>query len=300
MRPNSGLLQRRMIGYGALLMATVGFNCPAQLVAPKIIDCHIHHNGDVAFLRELSAKLKSVQGVALLITASKDLDQVSGFMQQQPGQLIGLGEISLDAPDAVATIDRFQKAGFRGLGEITQPQYSYDDRRYWPIYQRAETYRMIILFHTGIVNRPDPSIASDVSSDRMRASSLDLVARRFPGLTIIGAHLGNPDYAWAGEVARWNPNVYFDLSGSTLIKKQNDYKFFDSIFWWTTTVSPHTPKTAGSAFEKIVFGSDVFDGDLAELDRALERYRAMLSACNVSPESQARIFGGTLWRILNR
>jgi len=300
MRPNSGLLQRRLIGYGALLMATVGFNCPAQLVAPKIIDCHIHHNGDVAFLQELSAKLKSVQGVALLITAPKDLDQVSGFMQQQPGRLIGLGEISLDAPDAVATMDRFQKAGFRGLGEITQPQYSYDDRRYWPIYQRAETYRMIILFHTGIVNRPDPSIASDVSSDRMRASSLDLVARRFPGLTIIGAHLGNPDYAWAGEVARWNPNVYFDVSGSTLIKKQNDYKFFDSIFWWTTAVSPHTPKTAGSAFEKIVFGSDVFDGDLAEFDRALERYRAMLSACNVSPESQARIFGGTLWRILNR
>ena len=236
----------------------------------------------------------------MLITAPKDLDQVCTFMKQQPGQLIGLGEIQLDAPDVLAAIDRFQKAGFRGLGEITQPQYSYDDRRYWPIYELAEKYRMIVLFHTGIVNRTNPSVASDVSSDRMRASTLDLIARRFPGLTIIGAHLGNPDYAWAGEVARWNPNVYFDISGSTLIKKQSDYKFFESIFWWSAAVSPHTPKTSESAFEKVVFGSDVFNGELDEFDRTLKHYHDMLDACNVSLESQAKIFSGTLWRILNR
>jgi predicted TIM-barrel fold metal-dependent hydrolase len=56
---------------------------------------------------------------------------------------------------------------------------------------------MILLFHTGIVNRTDPDTPSDVSSDRMRAGTLDLVARRFPKLRIVGAHLGNPDYAWA-------------------------------------------------------------------------------------------------------
>ena len=273
--------------------------CEAQ-PQPKIIDCHVHHNGSIVFLQQLSAKLTSVNGMAMLITAPKDLDQVCRFMKQQPGQLIGLGEIQLDAPDVLAEINRFQKADFRGLGEITQPQYSYDDRRYWPIYELAEKYRMILLFHTGIVNRTNPSVASDVSSDRMRASTLDLIARRFPGLTIIGAHLGNPDYAWAGEVARWNPNVYFDISGSTLMKKQSDYKFFESIFWWSAAVSPHTPKTFESAFEKVVFGSDVFNGELDEFDRTLKRYHDMLDACNVSPESQAKIFGGTLWRILNR
>jgi len=274
--------------------------CEAQPAAPKIIDCHIHHNGSLAFLDQLSAKLKSVDGVAMLITAPKDLGQVSAFMRQHPGPLIGLGEIQLDAPDVLATINRFQQAGFRGLGEITRPQYPYDDRRYWPIYERAEKYRMIILFHTGIVNRTNPAVASDVSSDRMRPSTLDLIGRRFPQLIIIGAHLGNPDYAWAGEVARWNPNIYFDVSGSTLIKKQKDYAFFESIFWWSGAVSAHTPQSAASAFQKLVFGSDVFDGDLDEFDRALERYRDMLSACQVSQESQARIFSDTLWNILNR
>ena len=236
----------------------------------------------------------------MLITAPKDLAQVKIFMQQHPGSLIGLGEIDLDSPDVLTNIDRFHAAGFRGLGEISRPQYSYDDRRYWPIYQRVEDYGMIFLFHTGIVSRPHPEVASDVDSDRMRVPTLDLIARRFPKLTIIGAHLGNPDYAWAGEIGRWNPNLYFDVSGSTLIKKQEDYLFFKSIFWWTSVASPHTPKSGTSAFEKLVFGSDVFEGDLDEFDHALDRYHRMLDGCGVPAAAQANIFSGTLWQILNR
>lgn len=280
----------------AVLAATVVW---CQATPPKLIDCHVHHNGSVDFLQKLVQKLDPVQGMAMLITEPKDLDQVTNFMKQHPGRLVGLGQISLDAPDVLETVDRFHKAGFRGLGELTGPQYSYDDRRYWPIYERAEKYRMIILFHTGIVNRTTPDIAADISSDRMRASTLDLIARRFPKLTIIGAHLGNPDYAWAGEIARWNPNLYFDVSGSTLLKKQEDYTFFKSIFWWTSVASPHTPKSSTPAFEKLVFGSDVFQGELGEFDGELDRYHQMLDRCGVSAEAQANIFGGTLWRILN-
>lgn len=272
----------------------------SQTNPPKLIDCHVHHNGSVAFLERLLAKLSAVSGQAMLITTPKDLGQVTSFMQQHPGRLIGLGEIELDAPDVLNRIDQFHAAQFRGLGEISRPQYSYDDRRYWPIYERVEQYGMLLLFHTGIVNRTHPEIASDVDSDRMRVSRLDLVARRFPKLTIIGAHLGNPDYAWAGEIGRWNPNLYFDVSGSTLMKKQEDYTFFKSIFWWSSVASPHTPKSSASAFEKLVFGSDVFEGDLDEFDRALDRYHRMLDACGVSAGAQANIFSGTLWRILNQ
>lgn len=284
----------------ALALAAGLSLCWSQQLQPKLIDCHVHHNGSNEFLERLVAKLTSLQGMAMLITAPKDLDAVTEFMKSHPNRLIGLGEIHLDSPDAISEVDRFHQAGFRGLGELTKPQYPYDDRRYWPIYERAEKYGMIILFHTGIVNRTTPQIPEDASSDRMRVSTLDLIARRFPKLTLIGAHLGNPDYAWAGEIGRWNPNLYFDVSGSTLIKKQEDYQFFKSIFWWTSVVSPHTPKSNTTAFEKLVFGSDVFEGDLDELDRELERYHHMLDACGVSAQAQANIFSGTLWRILNR
>jgi predicted TIM-barrel fold metal-dependent hydrolase len=274
--------------------------CGLVLAAPpRLVDAHVHHNGDPAFLQKLVDRLEAADGIAFLLTMPKDLDSVKAFMARHPNRLIGFGSIRLDDPKALEQIDRFHSAGFRGLGEMTGPLKNYDDRDYWPIYERAEKCGMIVLFHTGIVNRRNPSVPSEVSVDRMRPTTLDLIARKFPKLTIIGAHLGNPDYAWAAEISRWNPNLYFDLSGSTLIKKQEDYKFFKTLFWWSGVVSPHTPKDGVSAFERIVFGSDVFDGELAEFDGALERYRKMLNECGVSAAAQANIFGGTLWRILN-
>jgi len=282
-----------------LTMAIFSSALVAQTVRPKLIDAHVHHNGDPAFLEKLTAKLDSVDGLALLITAPKDLVSVTSFIKNHPNRLICLGELQLDDPAAVSLVDRFHDAGCRGLGEITSPLYNYDDRRYWPIYERAEKYRMILLFHTGIVNRMNPDVASDISVDRMRVTTLDGIARRFPKLTLIGAHLGNPDYAWAAEIARWNPNLYFDLSGSSLIKKQDEPTYWKSIFWWSSVKSPHTPAGGPNAFEKLVFGSDVFNGELEEFDRELERYHKMLDACGVPQSAQDNIFGGTVWRILN-
>jgi predicted TIM-barrel fold metal-dependent hydrolase len=267
---------------------------------PKLVDAHMHYNGDPAFLKLLLAKLDSVDGLAFLLVDPKDLDGVKDAVKQHANRLVGFGEIQLDAPDVLRQIDRFHAAGFRGLGELSGPKHNYDDPVYSPVYARAEKYGMFILFHTGIVNRTQPEIPADISVDRMRATTLDNIARRYPKITIIGAHLGNPDYAWAAEITRWNPNIYWDVSGSTLIKKQEDYTFFKSIFWWSGIASPHSPKGGTSAFERIVFGSDVFDGELEEFDRELERYHKMLDACGVSSEAQANIFAGTLWRILNK
>jgi hypothetical protein len=273
---------------------------PAAFAQPKLIDAHNHYNGDPAYLHKLLAKLEQVDGLAFLLVDPKDLDGVKDSVKQHAGRLVGFGEIQLDNPKALDQVDRFHAAGFRGLGELSGPKKNYDDPVYAPIFARAEKYGMFVLFHTGIVNRMSPEIPSDVSSDRMRAGTLDNIARRYPKITVIGAHLGNPDYSWAAEIARWNPNLYWDLSGSTLIKKQEDYTFFKSIFWWSGIASPHSPKGGPSAFEKVVFGSDVFGGELEEFDRELERYHKMLDACGVSPEAQANIFASTLWKILNR
>jgi predicted TIM-barrel fold metal-dependent hydrolase len=285
----------RMSAVAGLLFAAAAW---AQ--APRLVDAHVHHNGDAEFLKQLVGRLEKHNGIAFLLVKPEHLTQVTQFIASHPGRLIGFGDVSPDAPDALDLIDRFHKAGFRGLGEISRTRKPFDDPSYTPFYDRAAKHGMMLLFHTGIVNRTRPDVAEDVSVDRLRVTLLDNIARRYPAVTIIGAHLGNPDYAWAGEIARWNPNLFFDLSGSTLIKKQEDPAFFKSIFWWTSVASPHTPKSQVSAFEKIVFGSDVFGGELREFDDSLERYKRMLDACGVSPQAQANIFGGTLLRILNR
>jgi predicted TIM-barrel fold metal-dependent hydrolase len=280
---------------GSLLLA------PAALAqTTKLVDAHVHHNGKVEFLTQLVGRLEKHNGIAFLLVKPEHLAQVTGFMAKNPGRLIGFGDISLDDPKALEQIDRFHKAGFKGLGELSRTRKPFDDPAYTPIYDRASQYGMMLLFHTGIVNRTQPEVSEDVSVDRLRVTLIDNVARRYPNITIIGAHLGNPDYEWAGEMARWNPNLFFDLSGSTLIKKQEDLKFFKTIFWWSSVASPHTPKAQASAFEKVIFGSDVFGGDLAEFDLSLERYQRVLDACGVSKEAQANIFGGTMLRILNK
>jgi hypothetical protein len=273
-------------------------SAPAQGPPPRLIDVHEHYNGEPGVLEKLLEKLNAVDGLGILLTTPSALPQAASFIHAHPGRFVGFGDIKLDDPDVLNQIDRFHEAGFRGLGEITSSQKNYDDSAYWPIYDRAAKYHMILLFHTGAVARQNPDQPSDVSFERMRATRLDLIARHWPKTIVIGAHLGNPDYAEAAEVARWSPNLYFDVSGSTLIKKRDDYGFFRSVFWWSGVISPHTPAGGPDAFEKLVYGSDTFRGELGEFDESQARYHAMLDACRVPPNVQAMIFSGTMWHIL--
>jgi hypothetical protein len=288
--------------YSRWLSALVWFLAPLSVLAqthvPKLIDVHIHYDGEPKILETLLDKLNAADGLAFLLTTPNGFPHATKFIHEHPDRFIGFGDIKLDDPNVLREIDRFHAAGFRGLGEITSTLRAYDDRAYWPIYDRADKYHMILLFHTGIVNRLHPETPADISFDRSRVTRLDLIARHWPKLTIIGAHLGNPDYAEAGEIGRWDPNLYFDASGTSLIKKQDDYGFFRSIFWWSGVVSPHTPASGASAFQKLVFGSDVFGGDVQEFDLALARYHAMLDTCKVPQSAQGMIFSGTMWRIL--
>jgi uncharacterized protein len=281
-----------------LTLFSASLSVLAQSHTPKLIDVHEHYNGEPDVLEKLLNKLNAADGLGFLLTTPKGFPQASKFIKKHPDRFIGFGDIKLDDPDVLNEIDRFHAAGFRGLGEISSAQKNYDDRAYWPIYDRAAKYHMLLLFHTGTVARNDPERPQDVSFDRMRVTRLDLIARHWPQLIIIGAHLGNPDFSEAAEIGRWNPNLYFDVSGTTLIKKKDDYRFFRSIFWWTGLVSPHSPSSGASAFEKLVFASDVFRGDLDEFDASQARYHAMLDACEVPASSQAMIFSGTMWRIL--
>src|ERR1035438_2171836 len=167
----------RLSGWATLLfLLSASLACLAQSVQPRLIDVHEHYDGEPGVLDQLLAKLNAADGIGILLTTPKGFPQASKFIQQHPDRFIGFGDIKLDDPDVLNEIDRFHQAGFRGLGEITSSRKNYDDRAYWPIYDRAAKYHMILLFHTGIVDRPKPEVPADISSDRMRATRLDLIA----------------------------------------------------------------------------------------------------------------------------
>jgi len=154
-----------------------------------------------------------------------------------------------------------------------------------------------VLFHTGIVLRKNFDRPEDVASGRMRPIHLEEIARRFPKITLLGAHCGNPEYEWAAEISRWNPNIFFDLSGSTLIKMRERLSDFRKIFWWSgTDEGTETPNNDPSAYIKIVFGSDT---KLNEIESVWHQYQAMFEACDVPAQTRRMIMGGTLAKMLS-
>ena len=266
--------------------------------ADRIVDIHVHFDeknpGYIDNFLKVSDRLNLT---ACMLTPFANRRVVADAAKRHPAQIIPFGFVDLDAQDAVQQVKEFHELGFRGLGELEFVKKPYTDSAYMPVYELANQYGWIVLFHTGIVLRKKFDAAEDVASYRMRAFYLEEIARRFPKLTVIGAHCGNPEYEWAAEVARWNPNVFFDLSGSTLVKMHDRLADLRKIFWWSgTDEGTQTPDNDPSAFSKLVFGSDT---GLDQIEGVIRQYRELFEACGVPEHTQKLIMGGTLARTLH-
>ena len=203
-------------------------------------------------------------------------------MARYPDLILGLGVIRLGR-DGPETVDRLRGEGFVGL-KTTRPAARYDDPAFWPVYGRAEELGLPILFHTGFVLTTDRDRQDAVSSDAMRPACLDLVARRFPGLRFVAAHLGMPWHEEAACLARFHPQAYVDLTGSPGgWRNRRAPAWFDEQFYWP------------EAWRKVVFGTDVHWRDM---EAGLADHRRILALCNVPPDVQADIFGDTVARWL--
>jgi len=266
--------------------------------AARIVDIHVHFGEkNPGFIDDFLKVSERLNLTACMLTPFANRRVVADAAKQHPAQIVPLGFVDLDAQDAVQQVKEFHEIGFRGLGELEFVKKPYTDSAYMPVYELANQYGWVVLFHTGIVLRRKFDVAEDVASYRMRAFHLEEIARRFPKITVIGAHCGNPEYEWAAEVARWNPNVFFDLSGSTLVKMHDRLADFRKIFWWSgTDEGTNTPDNDPSAFSKLVFGSDT---GLDEIERVVRQYRELFQACEVPERTQKRVMGGTLAKILH-
>jgi hypothetical protein len=264
----------------------------------RIVDIHIHlDEKNPNFIRDLVTLAERINLTACLLTPYAFRTQVADAAKQYPKQIVPFGFIELDAPDVLAQVRDFHTLGYRGLGELEFVKKPYTDSSYLPVYELANEYGWVVMFHTGIVLRRSVDQPENVASYRMRAFHLEEIARRFPKLTVIGAHCGNPEYQWAAEVARWNPNVFFDLSGSTLTKMSSRLQEFNNYFWWSGQGEwkTATPANDPSAFVKLVFGSD---SGLDGIEPVVSQYHALFKACDVPANTQQMIMGGTLAQIL--
>lgn len=249
-----------------------------------VIDAHVHLKPQKAYVKDLLTECDRLRiDKVALIGSPQPLRRA---MNEAPDRIIGLAMIRLGYDEPVV-VDELKATGFHGL-KIINPRWNYDDERNFPIYNRAQAYGMPILFHLGIVARRDIDYALDKNSNRMRPIYLDYIARTFPDLKIIGAHLGNPWYEEASMSARWNRNLWFDLSGSTLKKKTPE--FIRSLFWWDRPGHPYQAHGGKHPFEKIVFGTDVAIEWMADV---LNDYQVLMESMEVPEVYRKKIMGET-------
>lgn len=254
-----------------------------------IIDAHQHFSPTPGYVDRLLASYRPRNAMACVNGWRREYGAISAAAQRHPETIIPYGRLSVDDANALADVDYFAANSARGI-KLHSPKRDWDDERYFPIYERITKHGLMALFHTGINAGGYP---------RMRPSLLLTVSAKFPELYILGAHLGNPWYAEAAEVARVRPRVYWDVTGSTLIKKETNLKSFKEYLWWEGPTN-HSPAEV-HAFEKILFGTDEQPGLEAKgmgLDNMLTRYEDMFDACGVPEAVRKKSFGETMARIL--
>lgn len=261
-----------------------------------IIDAHHHLSRDPDYadkLAETCAKLGISQVWAMALPTLwgwGDNDTVERAFKKYPKLIVGFGWVHLgvEGPDKVREL---KDRGFRGL-KFIHPKRPYDDGRLYPVYEKAAELKMPGLFHLGIVARRDGHPEALVNSGYMRPVHLDAIARVFPTWNMIGAHLGNPWHKEAGMVCRWNHNLYFDLSGSTL--KCTPFDFLGQVLWWRRD-SRYRDVKGRDAWEKIVFASDV---PYHEIHDVMNDYRMLMDALEIKKNIRDKIWGKTAASIL--
>lgn len=255
---------------------------------PFIIDSHVHYEATDIWEKSFLEIYTRYNAMACLLMSMRDLDRGIQFAKAHPDRVIPYAAIEIDSPAVIKDIIKAKAMGFKGLGELfATNQWNYDDPKYDSIWTMAEKLGMPVAPHTGIL--------SNGLMARMRPGYLATIASKHPELVIHAAHFGNPWYEEAGEATRRNANLYFDLSGSSLIKKGNDPAFWLQFLWWTPYLGKsHMPNDAVPAFEKIVFASD--EGP-EELEANIIRFNKMLDACGVSEKTRAKCYGLTIARI---
>lgn len=180
--------------------------------------------------------------------------------------IIGFASVGIhesEGIDGAKDIERYKNQGFSGL-KFHTPSRPLSDEIYFPIYETAQALNMPMLIHTGYVAPIESDGHAGVDSMNMRPYTLDRVARTFPNLKIIGAHLGSPHHDEALQMIHGHPNIYFDFSGGGG-SKRHVRKILSAMLphpGLATNMADPQENPALSWFEKLCFGTDNPEPDI--------------------------------------
>ncbi|HBJ36265.1 MAG TPA: amidohydrolase [Planctomycetaceae bacterium] len=186
-------------------------------------------------------------------------DRLIGFMALDPTQDGWQDEMH----------DGHQRLGLRGIKLM--PMYAgffpYDERLD-PLWQYATKHQLPVLLHTGT------TFVSQAPLEYTLPRHIDVVARRFPDVKIIMAHLGHPYEGECIAVIRKHDNVYADISAL----HYRPFQFYHSLM----LVQEY------GVWHKLLFGTDypftTVNATLQTLDQLSDMF-AVSSAGRLDPEA---------------
>lgn len=220
-------------------------------------------------------------------------EQLIEYARAYPELFIPVANVDPDVTSR-ERVAELHAMGYRGL-KLIGVNREYDAPEYFSMYEAAQAHQMPVLLHMGVIGGPidyarthprrDPEAARrfqqfsgrrgprDVSARRMHPFHLDTLANNFPNLKLIGAHLGGTgNYDAAASVARWRPNVYFDMSGGETIEDHGEQRGYIG-------------REIG--VEKLVWGSDC---PAEEVQAHVDRFVAMFERLGLSEDDANRMW----------
>ncbi|MEZ4860345.1 MAG: amidohydrolase family protein [Caldilineaceae bacterium] len=147
-------------------------------------------------------------GKAKLAGLWVDDRDVAAYVQQDPARLIGFLSIDPTQPQWEAELEYgHQELGLRGIKLM--PMYAGffpQEARLNHLWTYAQRHGLPVLLHTGT------TFVSQGWIETTLPRHIDVVARRFPEVRIIMAHLAHPYEGECVAVIRKHPHVYADVS----------------------------------------------------------------------------------------
>jgi predicted TIM-barrel fold metal-dependent hydrolase len=154
-------------------------------------------------------------------------------------------------------------------------EYSPNDERLYPLYEYCEKHAVPIMFHTGVLEAGSSGLL-----EYSHPLQVDRVATRFPNLTIVMAHMGNPWLIDCAAVLAKNENVYADMS---------------AFFAENKTITAHDVEVFKQRMEQVRVFLYSYDKFLFGTDYPLysqKEYLRAVEALDMQPDEHERVMHG--------
>lgn len=254
----------------------------------QIIDAHAHYLDEPKYLENLLDVMKKL-GIDKCCLSGlgkkffcKTNNNVSNAFKKYPDKIIG----SYFIRPGISNNDEIEfayKTGFKML-KVTIPNKPYNDKSFIPLWEKAEELNLPILFHTGIVNIPNPQKGKSISSWNMHPMRLEPIANEFRNLKMIIAHLGIHWNKDAAELIRMRSNVYADITGEPDGWRIRAAKVgLTKWLWWP------------DAFKKLIFGTDVH---YSKISANLNQDKKWFDQYKIDKETRKLFFSKNILKLL--